>query len=91
MNLDTLPKPEKDSDPDVSVFVDWRVLAHILGSVEKAMEIDYMEGGRLLRKWSENVGGAYFYSRPKEDFFIDEAIVLARAAGKRIVVVENLS
>ena len=37
------------------------------------------------------VAGAEYYARPRESFFVYEAVELAKAAGKAVVVVEDLS
>lgn len=34
---------------------------------------------------------AFYYARPREDFYIAEALRLAREAGKDVVVIDNLS
>lgn len=48
------------------------------------------EGINTLRSWLSDNDVCY-YGRPKEDFFISEAIEIAERVGTSSVLVENLS
>lgn len=50
----------------------------------------YKETSAKVREWVAEKD-AYYYSDVKEDFFIWKGVSEAKAAGKKIVVVENLS
>lgn len=50
----------------------------------------YEEQSKVIVQWCRD-SGAHLYSRPKEDFFIHEAIEEARNQSKSVVVVEDLS
>jgi len=50
----------------------------------------YKDQSEAVIQWCRN-SGAHYYGRPKETFFVDEAIEEARCQGKSVVVVEDLS
>lgn len=50
----------------------------------------YEETGRAIKRWCEEHDAAY-YSADRENFFIGAACDQAKAEGKRVVVVEDLS
>lgn len=53
-------------------------------------EHDYEETGRILRIWCA-ANDATYYGRPRENFFMREAVELAKKDGKETVIVEDLS
>ncbi len=53
-------------------------------------EIPYEEENKYLDEWVKK-NDAHFYARPREDFFLAEAVEEAFKAGKGIVVVEDMS
>lgn len=50
----------------------------------------YKDQSNAVIQWCRN-SGAHYYARPKENFFIDEAIEEAKNQNKSVVVVEDLS
>jgi len=54
------------------------------------MSLSFEEEGAVTRKWMEE-NDAYYYCKPREDFFVGEAVREAAAAEKYICVVEDMS
>ena len=54
------------------------------------IDLSYEQECAMVRAWIEKKN-AHYYARPKEDFFVAEAVFEAKKAGKMIVVVEDLS
>lgn len=57
---------------------------------DRWLDVSYDEVGEAIRAYIEEFD-AHYYARPKEDFFIAEAVRETAELGKGIVVVENLS
>lgn len=55
-----------------------------------AMYWDWEDQNKTVGLWCDS-HGAWWYSRPRESFFADEAACLAIQNGCRVVVVEDLS
>ena len=53
-------------------------------------DMDYMESGKVLREWCNEYNG-YYFSAPREEFFVSRGIREAAKAGNDIVIVEDLS
>lgn len=54
------------------------------------MKIGFDEEGEAVIKWIAD-NDAYYYGKPKEDFFIGEAVRECAELGKYLVVVEDMS
>ena len=82
------------TDPDiphVNVINICALMEHLWpGYFDGKTNPGFDETGEAIMKWAEE-NDAYIYSRPREDFFMFEAIDLALAAGKAAVVVEDMS
>ena len=58
--------------------------------VDKPHNLSYEEEGEAIMNWAA-VNNAHVYCRPREDFFMFEAVDETIAKGLRIVVVEDMS
>ena len=65
-----------------------KLLEVVLG--ESWWKVSYKEETEAIKKWIAD-NDATYYAAPKEDFFIWKGIEKAKAEGKKIVVVENMS
>jgi len=62
----------------------------VMDEIDPQDELSFEESSSLLKEWLERNNASY-YSAPRENFFIYEAIDKAKAEGKSAVVVEDLS
>ena len=67
-------------------------IVDLLDKLESYMQEvnDYDEDSKLMKQWAEQ-HNAYYYAKPKDMFFMTEAIDETKKNGKNVVIVEDMS
>ena len=59
-------------------------------SARRYLDIDYADSQSVIEEWC-SAHGAYYYSAPRDEFSVSDAVLITAARGLSVVVLEDLS